>query len=97
MSSSELDKHDTPESDEYLSEKRAAESVDENRDIEKQDLDAVHDAEITPTKSAELHHVEVDPNIVDFEGPDDPENPLNWSTKRKWINGTFLSILTFIT
>lgn len=24
-----------------------------------------------------------DPNIVDFDGPDDPENPLNWSTTRK--------------
>ncbi|KAL0932494.1 cycloheximide resistance protein [Colletotrichum truncatum] len=24
-----------------------------------------------------------DPNIVDFDGPNDPENPLNWSTTRK--------------
>ena len=25
-----------------------------------------------------------DPNLVSWDGPDDPENPKNWSTKRKW-------------
>jgi hypothetical protein len=24
-----------------------------------------------------------DPNLVDWDGPDDPENPLNWTSKRK--------------
>jgi hypothetical protein len=24
-----------------------------------------------------------DPNIVDFDGPDDPDNPLNWSATKK--------------
>lgn len=26
-----------------------------------------------------------DPNMVTWDGPDDPSNPQNWSTKRKWI------------
>jgi len=25
-----------------------------------------------------------DPNLVSWEGSDDPENPKNWPTKRKW-------------
>lgn len=25
-----------------------------------------------------------DPNLVAWEGPDDPLNPKNWSTRRKW-------------
>ena len=40
---------------------------------------------------------EIDPNIVDYDGPDDPYNPYNWKKSRKWVNGGFLSALTFIT
>lgn len=40
---------------------------------------------------------ETDPNIVDFDGPDDPENPLNWSTKKKWGMVTLVSAITFLT
>jgi hypothetical protein len=39
----------------------------------------------------------VDPTIVDFDGPDDPEHPWNWPTSKKWINGGILSLMTFIT
>lgn len=35
-----------------------------------------------------------DPNIVDFEGPDDPYNPLNWPTKKKIIVTMLYSFLT---
>lgn len=38
-----------------------------------------------------------DPNIVDWDGPDDPENPMNWPEKKKWLNIAVLSILTIIT
>ncbi|KAG8916460.1 hypothetical protein FRC02_003813 [Tulasnella sp. 418] len=27
----------------------------------------------------------VDAEVVDWDGPDDPENPLNWSYRKKWI------------
>lgn len=27
---------------------------------------------------------EHDPNIVDWDGEHDPENPLNWTAKKKW-------------
>lgn len=32
-----------------------------------------------------------DPNVVDFDGPNDPEHPLNWSTTRKT---TFIVIVS---
>ena len=40
---------------------------------------------------------ERDPNIVDWDGPDDPKNPMNWPDKKKWLNIGVLSILTIIT
>ncbi|KAF7970479.1 hypothetical protein HWV62_23837 [Athelia sp. TMB] len=34
--------------------------------------------------------------IVDWEGPDDPENPKNWSKHRKWVAVFIVSSFTFI-
>ncbi|KAI9737959.1 MAG: hypothetical protein M1834_009329 [Cirrosporium novae-zelandiae] len=39
----------------------------------------------------------VDPDEVWWDGPDDPENPLNWTIKIKWINIALVSCLTFLT
>ena len=45
-----------------------------------------------------LDNVEpLDPNVVDWDGPDDPANPLNWSKKVKWSLIALLSSMTFIT
>ena len=38
-----------------------------------------------------------DPNLVFWDGPDDPQNPLNWSGKKKWGQIAVLSILTTLT
>lgn len=37
------------------------------------------------------------PNIVDWDGPNDPTNALNWTSKKKWANAGLLSVMTFIT
>ncbi|KAL8795201.1 MAG: hypothetical protein Q9182_007555 [Xanthomendoza sp. 2 TL-2023] len=37
-----------------------------------------------------------DPNIVDWQSPDDPENPMNWSATWKWANVITLSCITMI-
>lgn len=34
--------------------------------------------------------------LVDWNGPDDPENPKNWSFKRKWAATAIVSAFTFI-
>jgi hypothetical protein len=38
-----------------------------------------------------------DPNIVSWDGPDDPANPMNWTMRKKWSNVAVLSVLTIIT
>ncbi|KAK0941979.1 hypothetical protein LTR29_006397 [Friedmanniomyces endolithicus] len=37
-----------------------------------------------------------DPNVVSWKGVDDPENPKNWSTHRKWAAVLVVSSFTFI-
>ncbi|KAI0102652.1 cycloheximide resistance protein [Nemania sp. FL0031] len=39
---------------------------------------------------------ETDPNVVWWDGEDDPENPYNWSTARKFLNTGCVSFQTFI-
>lgn len=45
-----------------------------------------------PQPSAEV----ADVYIVDWDGPDDPENPRNWSFKKKWAATAIVSAFTFI-
>lgn len=40
--------------------------------------------------------LERDPTVVDWESPDDPENPKNWSMKKKWAATFIVSVFTFI-
>jgi hypothetical protein len=40
---------------------------------------------------------ELDPNIVDFNGPDDPANPMNWPFAKKWGMVFLISAITFLT
>ncbi|KAF1997756.1 major facilitator superfamily transporter [Amniculicola lignicola CBS 123094] len=38
---------------------------------------------------------EKDADMVDWDGPNDPENPQNWSDKKKWMNVGTLALITF--
>ncbi|CAK7233151.1 hypothetical protein SCUCBS95973_008497 [Sporothrix curviconia] len=40
---------------------------------------------------------DADPNVVWWDGPDDPANPYNWPTWHKALNCSLISALTFIT
>lgn len=53
------------------------------------------DIEAAPEK--EEVTTETDPNMVYWSGPDDPENPMNWSDKKKWLNIATLSVMTLVT
>ena len=39
----------------------------------------------------------VDPDVVDWNGDDDPEKPINWPAKKKWRNIFVISALTLLT
>ncbi|KUJ06326.1 MFS general substrate transporter [Mollisia scopiformis] len=41
-------------------------------------------------------HATQDPNIVDWEGPEDSENPMNWSSAKKITAITIVSTLSFL-
>lgn len=41
-------------------------------------------ADATAEKEPAVTDAEHDPNIVDWDGDADPENPLNWSARKKW-------------
>ena len=36
-----------------------------------------------------------DPNVITFKGKDDPENPMNWKTAKKWRVTILLAMMTF--
>ena len=61
------------------------------------DLEAGHHSEDSDKKEPEKDKTEVDPNIVDWDGPDDPKNPINWSEKLKWANIAVIASVTFLT
>lgn len=66
--------------------------------------DNMSDRQPTPstTKDSELLEKDAgnkaqDGDVVDWDGPDDPENPMNWSNNKKWLNIVLISALTLVT
>ena len=39
----------------------------------------------------------LDNNIIDWDGPLDPEMPLNWGARKKWTNVLVVAVLTLLT
>ncbi|KAH8898268.1 MFS general substrate transporter [Thozetella sp. PMI_491] len=64
----------------------------------------LEDATVIPEAPAEAAEGEkpaepedADPNMVDWDGPDDPQNPKNWPENKKWLQIVLLSVMTIIT
>ncbi|GAB7349522.1 hypothetical protein MBLNU459_g0227t1 [Dothideomycetes sp. NU459] len=76
---------------------------EQGRDIEKTEGNVHSSASSTHEKKGNLTESVApvpaleDENIVDWDGPDDPQNPMNWSTRKKWGNIAILSALTLLT
>lgn len=64
-------------------------SIDKE-DVEKQDTFDREDQVASKTRSSH------DPNVVDWDGPDDPENPMNWPASKKIANIGLVSLITFL-
>ncbi|EMC91426.1 hypothetical protein BAUCODRAFT_327165 [Baudoinia panamericana UAMH 10762] len=78
--------------------------IDKGTDVEHQrehsapsSVTGTADMEKAQPHMTEAEQEEQDPNIVDWDGPDDPANPQNWSPRKKWSNIAVLSILTLLT
>ena len=51
---------------------------------------SLHDVEQNPVRSDSRSF------IVDFDGPDDIKDPLNWSSRYKWSMVILISVLSLI-
>lgn len=60
---------------------------------EEKAIPATEDSAKDQTEETTLEH---DPNIVNWD-ENDPENPYNWTAKKKWLNIGILSTITFLT
>lgn len=73
----------------------AESSTGEVKDFEAQDEPAENEqgrtSDTKPQESA------TDPNIVDWDGPNDPSNPRNWTTNAKLANTSLVIVLTLLT
>lgn len=58
--------------------------------------DAEKDVERGAVAAAEDEAYDRDPHAVDWDGPDDPENPMNWPFGRKAAAVGIVSAITFI-
>jgi hypothetical protein len=74
-----------------LSNEKGIKSTEEEKDIEKGPSPALSSVD------GEENETETDTNIVDFDGPDDLQNPLNWSFTKKWGMVLLISAITFLT
>jgi len=63
--------------------------------FEKYGGDEIHDP-LPKTAGGELPptHSTFDPDMVNWDGPDDPTNPQNWSSRYKWFITIICSIMT---
>ncbi|EXJ66040.1 uncharacterized protein A1O5_10654 [Cladophialophora psammophila CBS 110553] len=68
-------------------------SQDDERDVEK----ALSTLEEKGGTTTTVETTTDDSNVVDWDGPNDPENPLNWPARRKWTNVALLSFITLLT
>jgi len=59
--------------------------------------EAASDDDVTsPSSPVDPNQSDNDTLIVDWDGPDDPANPKNWTFKKKWAATAIVSAFTFI-
>ncbi|OCK73652.1 MFS general substrate transporter [Lepidopterella palustris CBS 459.81] len=63
------------------------------KDLEKNEVAESLSSEDSPEEVDEP----ADPNIVWWDGPDDPQNPMNWTFFKKWGTVMIVACLTFLT
>ena len=68
------------------------ETLDLDGDIEKQ----AH-GQLPLQETVDLPETEaLDPSIVEFDGPDDPDNPKNWTARRRAAITIAMGLMTFV-
>ncbi|KAJ9611316.1 hypothetical protein H2200_004500 [Cladophialophora chaetospira] len=93
----DMEKIESPVSDDTLSATTAGESHEEEVRfgvVNSRDLEAGPSRlELKREKTSRSFK---DPNLVTWDGPDDPDNPKNWAFRKKWAATLIVSSFTFI-
>ncbi|ODQ79522.1 hypothetical protein BABINDRAFT_161913 [Babjeviella inositovora NRRL Y-12698] len=70
---------------------------EENQDpLGKSADDKDQEDDVLPLKDYGTEFASLDPELVTWDGPDDPEYPRNWSPARKWTSTIIVSLYTFV-
>ena len=75
--------------------------ADKELEVRRPSLDGVvkqeeHKLDRMPNKSPTMMQKTDTDLIVDFDGPDDPVNPVNWKTSYKWTAIILMSAITLV-
>lgn len=68
----------------------------EEQDEPRQNKDLEKGPPSPPTQSTPTDNTESNPDIVDWDGPNDPMNPRNWPLKKRWIVTITVSCFTLM-
>jgi hypothetical protein len=78
--------------DDTFDDNEVLEGSGEDSDVEKGNVEGGNErAEQLKRKESK----QKDPNLIEWDGPEDPENPMNWPTSKKWIVTLALGMMTF--
>lgn len=86
----------TPDSIEGASGSSTLHEIQIDEDIGVDGLPSDLDADVEKRVQVSEEQSELGPKIVDWDGPDDPENGINWPIKKKWRIVLLISVFTFI-
>ena len=87
QTSNEHEKHEVSPATSYDSPRLSG----QERDVEKGGVNE------TNGNTPEAAEKEKEPNLVDWDGPDDPMNPQNYSARHKWAIVSMLSFMSLVT
>lgn len=68
--------------------------IDLEKDLERGESDPDR-AEKEEELKRQRKEQQKDPNLIEWDGPDDPGNPMNWKTSKKWRVTIMLGLMTF--
>ncbi|CAM1501487.1 Fc.00g034710.m01.CDS01 [Cosmosporella sp. VM-42] len=81
----------------HESERTLTPTSDESIPVQHRGMDEEAAVESGGKESETSNPTPQDQNAVGWDGPDDPNNPLNWPAKKKWSNIFALSVMTLLT
>lgn len=74
---------------------RPASDLEDARDGADEGYEKMPDTSV-PTKDYGGEYATIDPELVTWDGPDDPQNPRNWSLRKKVVQTAMVSIYTLL-